>query len=117
MYIYRLKIQAINDELANFIGMMTDGGQGEDGEDEGDYSTSGGATFTKDESKTPFQIVQGLNHLMTNGSLLQRKALQQKFKRIMRFLRTLDSELTMKQQLLDKREHVITKLTREKSIL
>ena len=32
-------------------------------------------------------------------------------------MRTLDSELTMKQQQLDQREHAIAKLTREKGIL
>lgn len=31
LFMYRQKIQAINDELSNFIAMMTDGGgQGED---------------------------------------------------------------------------------------
>ncbi len=30
LFYYRQRIQAINDELGNFIAMMTDGGQGED---------------------------------------------------------------------------------------
>ena len=85
MYMYRNKIQAINDELANFIGLAAD-----DCEDDFEQDSPGG---------------------------VDRKQLNLKIKRIMKFLRTLDSELTCKQQLLDQREHTIAKMTREKGIL
>ena len=94
LYVYRNKIQAINDELANFIGQMTEGGQGED-------------CFDEDLDQSP----------ETSLNTFDKKELQLKFKRIMKFMRTLDSELTMKQQQLDQREHAIAKLTREKGIL
>jgi len=43
--------------------------------------------------------------------------MQYRLKRLQKFVNYLDQDLTQKQQLLDQRDHMIAKLTREKAIL
>ena len=108
LYMCRQRIQAINEEIQNFIGMMM-GGDDDDQE-------CNGEDFCEESPDTnnlsPSQFVE-----FNLASRLQKKRMQYRLKRLQKFVNYLDQDLTQKQQLLDQRDHIIAKLTREKAIL